>query len=90
MKPLEAIRAGTIHAADLLGLAGQVGALEAGQFADVVAVEGNPLEDVTALECVRFVMKDGRVYRNDLRLSQGEGGDREALTPALSRREREK
>jgi imidazolonepropionase-like amidohydrolase len=65
MKPLEALRAGTIHAAALLGLAGRVGALEPGHLADVVAVEGNPLEDVTALERVRFVMKEGRVYRND-------------------------
>jgi imidazolonepropionase-like amidohydrolase len=65
MKPIEAIRASTIEAAALLGFEGKTGVLEAKRWADVIAVEGNPLEDVTALGKVRFVMKAGKVYRND-------------------------
>jgi imidazolonepropionase-like amidohydrolase len=52
-------------AADLLGLASKVGTLEAGKFADVVAVPGNPLQDIKVVQSVNFVMKDGVVYRND-------------------------
>ena len=66
MKPLDAIRAATIHAAALLNLEKDAGTLEAHKFADVIAVDGDPLADVRALERVRFVMKEGRVYRNDL------------------------
>jgi len=66
MKPVEAIQAATIHAADLLGWSDKVGALEKGHFADLIAVEGDPLADVTVLEKVRFVMKGGAVVRNDL------------------------
>ena len=65
MSSLEAIRSGTTRAADLLGLADRIGTLEPGRLADVVAIEGNPLEDIAALERVRFVMKEGRVWRND-------------------------
>ena len=66
MKPVDAIQAATIHAADLLGWSDKVGALEKGHFADLIAVEGDPLADVTVLERVRFVMKGGAVMRNDL------------------------
>ncbi len=66
MSPLEAIQAATINAAELLGWADRVGALEPGLFADLIAVEGNPLEDITVLECVGFVMKGGTVVRHDL------------------------
>ena len=62
MTPLQAIRAATLNAADLLGLADR-GALEAGRLADIVAVPGNPLEDVRVLEDVRFVMKGGKIYK---------------------------
>jgi imidazolonepropionase-like amidohydrolase len=63
MTPLAAIQAGTINGAALLGWKNEIGALKAGFFADVVAVPGNPLEDISALERVRFVMKGGVVYR---------------------------
>jgi imidazolonepropionase-like amidohydrolase len=62
MTPLQAIRAATLGAAELLGLADR-GAIEAGLRADLVAVPGDPLRDVAVLESVRFVMKGGRVYR---------------------------
>jgi imidazolonepropionase-like amidohydrolase len=65
LSPLQAIQAGTINAADLLGWSGKVGTLEPGSWADVVAVEGDPLKDVTVLEHVKFVMKGGEVVRND-------------------------
>jgi imidazolonepropionase-like amidohydrolase len=66
MKPLDAVRAATINAADLLGWSDKVGALEKGHFADLIAVDGDPLTDVTVLEKVRFVMKGGAVVRNDV------------------------
>jgi imidazolonepropionase-like amidohydrolase len=65
LTPLQAIQAATLHAAELLGWSDRIGTLEPGKFADIIAVEGNPLEDVTVLERVRFVMKGGEVYRND-------------------------
>ena len=65
MTPLEAIQAATIHAAELVGWADRVGTLEPGKFADLIAVAGNPLADVTELERVRFVMKGGAVLRDD-------------------------
>ena len=63
--PLEAIRTETVNAADLLGWSDRVGTLEPGKFADVIAVNDNPLTDITALERVTFVMKGGVVIRND-------------------------
>jgi imidazolonepropionase-like amidohydrolase len=65
MKPLDAIQAATISAADLLGWSEKVGALEKGHFADLIAVAGNPLADVKILESVKFVMKGGTVVRNE-------------------------
>jgi imidazolonepropionase-like amidohydrolase len=64
MSPAEAIRAATVNAADLLGLADEVGAIEAGKRADLIAVSGDPLTDVTVLKRVNFVMKDGEVYKH--------------------------
>ncbi len=66
MKPLDAIQAATINAADLLGWSDKVGTLEKGRYADLIAVDGDPLTDVKVLENVRFVMKGGAVVRNDL------------------------
>lgn len=63
MTPLAAVQAGTVNAAKLLGWQGQIGALKPGYFADVVAVPGNPLEDISVLHKVSFVMKGGVVYR---------------------------
>lgn len=63
MTPAEAIRAATVSAADLLGVAGDVGTLEPGKRANLIAVSGNPLEDVTVLKRVEFVMKDGRTVK---------------------------
>jgi imidazolonepropionase-like amidohydrolase len=65
MKPVDAIQAATINAADLLGWADMVGALETGHYADVIAVTGDPTSDVRVLESVKFVMKGGSVVRND-------------------------
>jgi len=65
MPNAQALRAGTSSAADLLGLADKIGTLESGKLADVVAVPGNPLEDIKLTQSVFFVMKDGTVYRND-------------------------
>jgi imidazolonepropionase-like amidohydrolase len=65
MKPLEAIQAATVNAADLVGWAGKAGVVAPGSYADLIAVNGDPLEDVKVLERVRFVMKGGEVYRNE-------------------------
>ena len=62
MSPIEAIRSATIHAADLLGVDDR-GVIAEGKLADIIGVAGNPLEDVTVLENVRFVMKGGKVYK---------------------------
>jgi imidazolonepropionase-like amidohydrolase len=63
MKPLAALQAGTLNGAKLLGWDGQIGVLKAGYLADIVAVDENPLEDVSALEKVTFVMKNGVTYK---------------------------
>jgi imidazolonepropionase-like amidohydrolase len=65
MTPLAAIQTATINAADLLGPKFQVGMLEPGKFADMIAVDGDPTKDVTILEHVKFVMKGGTVYKNE-------------------------
>ena len=65
LTPLQAIQAATLNAADLLGWSGKVGTLEQGAWADIVAVDGDPTKDVTALERVKFVMKGGEVVKNE-------------------------
>ncbi|MDP9010948.1 MAG: amidohydrolase family protein [Pseudomonadota bacterium] len=66
MPPLEILRAVTTNAAQMLGWQDRIGAVEPGKFADLVAVAGNPLADISELERVRFVMKEGQLIRNDL------------------------
>jgi imidazolonepropionase-like amidohydrolase len=65
MTPLQAIQAATVNAADLLGWQGKVGTLAPGAWADIIAVDDDPVKDVTTLERVKFVMKGGEVVRND-------------------------
>jgi imidazolonepropionase-like amidohydrolase len=62
MAPLEAIRAATLHAAELVGDPQSLGTLEAGHYADVVAVAGDPLQNISLLTKPTFVMKEGKVY----------------------------
>ncbi|MGH9746013.1 MAG: amidohydrolase family protein [Candidatus Acidiferrales bacterium] len=64
LPPLVAIQAATVNAADLLGWSDRVGTIEPGKFADLVAVDGDPIADVSTLEHVRFVMKGGEVVKN--------------------------
>jgi imidazolonepropionase-like amidohydrolase len=65
MTPMAAIQTATIHAAEMLGMSGQLGVIAPGAYADIVAAPGDPLKDVRELERVNFVMKDGKVFRND-------------------------
>jgi imidazolonepropionase-like amidohydrolase len=63
MKPADVLRADLINGAKLLGWSGQIGDLKAGYYADVIAIAGNPVDDITALRKVTFVMKGGEIYR---------------------------
>jgi imidazolonepropionase-like amidohydrolase len=65
MKPIEALKAGTSNDAELLGLANRIGTLETGKLADVVAVPGDPIQNIRLTERVMFVMKEGVVYKNE-------------------------
>lgn len=65
LSPLASIQAGTVNAADLLGWSDKVGTIEPGKWADMVAVDGDPVKDVRTLENVKFVMKGGEVYKNE-------------------------
>ncbi|HVR25473.1 MAG TPA: amidohydrolase family protein [Candidatus Polarisedimenticolia bacterium] len=67
MSPLQAIQTATINDADLLGWSDKIGTLEAGKWADIIAVDGDPLQDVTTLQHVKFVMKGGAVVKNEYR-----------------------
>ena len=66
MTPLQALQAATINGAELLKWSDRIGTIEAGKFADIIALDGNPLEDIKAVEKVVFVMKDGTTIKNDL------------------------
>ena len=66
MTPLQALRSATVETAKLLGAEQDIGSLEPGKYADIVAVGGNPAEDIKALRQILFVMKGGKTYRNDL------------------------
>src|ERR1700676_4228618 len=66
MTPMQAIRSGTVVAADLLGWRDKMGTIEPGKWAALVAVTGDPLKDITELQRVKFVMKSGAVYKNEI------------------------
>jgi imidazolonepropionase-like amidohydrolase len=63
MTPLAALQSATVNAAELMGWTEKTGSLDAGKWADVIAVDGNPLADVKLLQDVKFVMKAGVVYK---------------------------
>jgi imidazolonepropionase-like amidohydrolase len=65
MGPMEAIRCATSHAAELLDMQGQIGTIAPGAYADIIAVNGDPLSQINLLENVQFVMKDGKVYKSE-------------------------
>jgi len=67
MTPMQAIRTATTEAAELLGWSDRIGSIEAGKLADIIAVRENPLENVRTLEHVVFVMKNGKVFKNEVR-----------------------
>ena len=66
MKPIDAIRSATYHSASLLGTEDTLGTIEQGKLADLVAVKGDPLDDISLLQNIAFVMKDGKIYKNIL------------------------
>lgn len=63
--PMMVIRSATSVAAELLQMQDQLGSLEAGKLADIIAVDGDPLEDIEVPQKVRIVMKEGKVYKNE-------------------------
>jgi len=65
MTPLQAIQTATINDADLLGWSDKIGTIEPGKWADIIAVDGDPLRDITTLQHVKFVMKGGEVVKNE-------------------------
>ena len=65
MTPLQALQAATISGAELLNWSDRIGTLEAGKFADIIAIDGDPTKDINAIEKVMFVMKDGVAFKND-------------------------
>jgi len=64
MKPIDAIRSATVRAAELLRMEKQLGSIESGKLADIIAVDGNPIDDIKALTRVTFVMKEGKVFKS--------------------------
>jgi imidazolonepropionase-like amidohydrolase len=63
LTPLAAVQSATLHAADLLGWSDRIGTLEPGKYADLIAVDGDPLKDVSVLEKVKVVVKGGEVVK---------------------------
>ena len=63
MTPIEALKAATINGAELMGRSKDIGSIEPGKYADIVAVDGDPLSDITVMEKVAFVMKGGEIYK---------------------------
>ena len=75
MEPMQAIRSATVTSARLLGIEDEVGTVTPGKLADIIAVAGDPLTDITELERVTFVMKDGVIYKQESELSVSAGSD---------------
>ena len=69
MSPMDAIRSATVHTAELFGIADAAGTIEPGKYADLIGVMKNPLEDMTAVQDVDFVMKFGRVVKQGGRMT---------------------
>ena len=67
MSPMEIIKSATSRAAEMLDMTGQIGVVAPGAYADIVAVNGDPLKDINVLGAVTFVMKDGGVFKNDVK-----------------------
>ena len=67
MSPMDIIKSATSRAAEMLDMAGQIGVVAPGAYADLIAVNGDPLRDIKALGDVNFVMKDGGVFRNEVK-----------------------
>jgi imidazolonepropionase-like amidohydrolase len=65
MQPMDAIQSATSRAAAMLEMEGKIGVVAPGAFADIIAVSGDPLHDIKALEDVQFVMKDGKVFKSE-------------------------
>ena len=70
MTPARAIQSGTIVNAEAMGWRDQIGSVEKGKYADLVAVSGDPLADITELQRVKFVMKGGKIVKNELQTGQ--------------------
>jgi imidazolonepropionase-like amidohydrolase len=66
MSPAKAIQAGTVNNAEIMGWTDRVGSIEKGKYADLIAVSGDPLADITELQRVKFVMKGGKVILNEI------------------------
>jgi imidazolonepropionase-like amidohydrolase len=64
MPPMEAIKAATVNAADLLGMSDKIGSVSKGKSADIVAIDGDPLTDIKTMKNMAFVMKEGKIYTN--------------------------
>lgn len=67
MPAMEAIQSATLTSAGLLGVEEDLGSIQTGKLADIIAVSGNPVEDISRLQQVEFVMKEGRIYRNEVK-----------------------
>jgi imidazolonepropionase-like amidohydrolase len=67
MSPMDAIKSATSRPAEMLEMQGQIGVIAPGAYADIVAVSGDPLRDIKVLQDVRFVMKDGQVFKNEIK-----------------------
>jgi imidazolonepropionase-like amidohydrolase len=67
MSPGDALKSATSRAADMLDMSGKIGIVAPGAYADLIAVAGDPLRDIQELGKVQFVMKDGKVFRNDIK-----------------------